>query len=155
MKLKNILPVIVAVFALVSCGTLQKSEPFAVKTNLEMKMSDMVFLGESEISCQYDTYLGFIRHYNYINGEVYQPGQKSKLNIPHSGISNKGMELAAAKMLAKYPEARFFQVVMETKNTDVLFLGGTTTRTAKLRAYSFRDKPFVPQVQVNCNCKGK
>lgn len=123
-----------------ACGSLSKSDPYSVSTKLEMNMSDLVFLGESEISCEYDTYLGFIHHINKVNGEVYTPGDKTTLDIPQRGLkfSTKGMKLAAGKLLNKYPDARYFQVVLETKNTDVMFLGSTTKRTAKVRAYKFK-----------------
>lgn len=125
---------------LASCGTTSKSNSFAVGTKLEMNMHDLVFLGESEISCEYDTYLGFIRSLRKVNGEDYIPGDKVKLNLSQNGLnlSGKGMEMAAAKLLQDYPEARYFQVVMKTKQTDVLFLGSTTKRVAKVRAYKFK-----------------
>jgi hypothetical protein len=48
------------------------------------------------------------------------------------------MKLAAAKILQEYPEATYFIKVMDTKDTDVMFLGSTTKRTAKIRAYKFK-----------------
>ena len=48
------------------------------------------------------------------------------------------MKLASAKLLQDYPTSTYFQIVMETKKTDVLFLGSTTVRTAKVRAYKFK-----------------
>lgn len=140
MKLYKIFPILAFVACLCSCGTLSKSDPFSVNTKLEINMHDLVFLGESEISCEYDTYLGFIRSLQKVNGEIYQPGNKVKLNLPNKGLklSCKGMDLAASKLLTDYPEARYFQVVLETKQTDVLFLGSTTKRVAKVRAYKFK-----------------
>ena len=140
MKLYKIIPILMLVACLSSCGTTSKSDPFAVGTKLEMNMKDLVFLGESEISCEYDTYLGFIRTLQKVNGEDYIPGDKVKMRLPQGGLklSCKGMDLAAAKLLQDYPEARYFQVVMETKQTDVLFLGSTTKRVAKVRAYKFK-----------------
>ncbi len=140
MKLYKILPLFILVACLTSCGMLTKNKPFSVGTKLEMNMHDLEFLGESEISCEYDTYLGFIRSLQKVNGEVYQPGDKVKLNIPQSGLnlSCKGMQIAAAKLLTQYPDGRYFQIVMETTETDVLFLGSTTKRSAKIRVYKFK-----------------
>jgi len=103
-------------------------------------MNDLVFLGESEITCEYDTYLGFIRHLNKVNGETYQPSHKVKMTIPQRGLhfSSKGIKLASSKLMQEYPEARYFQIVMETKDTDVMFLGSTTKRTVKVRCYKFK-----------------
>lgn len=142
MKILKVLSLMALVLGFASCGTLQKSSPYSVNsTRLELNMSDFEFLGESEISCEYDTYLGFIHRLNTVNGEMYNPGEKVKLNIPSNNmklLSNKGMQLAASKLLKQYPEARYFQIVLEEKNTDVLFLGSTTTRKAKVRVYKFK-----------------
>lgn len=140
MKLLKIIPLFAILLSLTGCGTLTKSEPFSVSTKLEMNMNDLIFLGESEISCEYDTYLGFIRHINKVNGETYQPGDKTKLNIHQRDLhfNSKGMKLASSKLLKDYPQARFFQIVLETKDTDVMFLGSTTKRVAKVRCYKFK-----------------
>ncbi len=136
----KIIPALALALCLASCGTTTKSDPFSVSPSLELRMTDLVFLGECEISCEYDTYIGFIRHLTKVNGEDYVPGDKVKLNVPGRGlaVSGKGMEIAAAKMLEKYPEARFFQVVLETKETDRAFLGSSTKRVAKVRVYKFK-----------------
>ncbi len=140
MKLLKYIPIFILVAAFTSCGTLSKSKPYNVETALLMCMDDLEFLGEGEISCEYDTYLGFIRSIQKVNGEPYVPGDKVKLNLPTHGInlSNKGMELAAAKLLKDFPDARYFQIVLETKSTDVLFLGSSTKHVAKVRAYKFK-----------------
>lgn len=140
MKQYKILMLFVLLLGLSSCGTLTKNNSFSAKTELRMNMNDLVFLGESEISCEYDTYLGFIRQLNKVNGEQYVPGSTVKLNIDYQGLSlkGKGMQMAAAKLLKEYPEGRYFQIVMETSETDVMFLGSTTRRCAKVRVYKFK-----------------
>lgn len=140
MKYCNILVLFIALLAFSSCGTLTKNDTFSAKTELRMDMDDLVFLGESEISCEYDTYLGFIRQLNKVNGEQYVPGSKVKLNINRQGLNlkGKGMKIAAAKLLKDYPEGRYFQIVLETSETDVMLLGSTTKRTAKIRVYKFK-----------------
>lgn len=140
MKLVKYLFFLAVTFCVASCGTLSKSDPYKLKANLELRASDLELCGETEISCEYDTYLGFIRHLNKVNGEVYQPGDKKMLSISQAGLDfkNRGMRLAAAKVREQFPEACYFQVVMQTKQTDVLFLGGTTKRTAKVRAYKLK-----------------
>lgn len=140
MRILRIIPIFAILLCMSACGSLSKSDPFSVSTKLEMNMNDLVFLGESEISCEYDTYLGVIRHLNKVNGEVYQPGNKVKMSIPQRGLNfkSKGMQLASSKLMKQYPEARYFQIVMETKDTDVMFLGSTTKRVAKVRAYKFK-----------------
>ncbi|MCR4918516.1 MAG: hypothetical protein K5928_01695 [Prevotella sp.] len=140
MKTYKVLMVVAAILTLSACGTTKNSSPYTVATELQFNMNDLVFLGESEISCEYDTYLGFIRQISKINGEPYQPGKDVKLNLSQGmiNLNGKGMKLAAAKIIQDYPDATYFIKVMDTKETDVLFLGATTKRTAKVRAYKFK-----------------
>lgn len=138
-QLKTLILLVSIVLGVSSCGTVSTSTPFAVSPKMEITMQDLTFLGESEISCDYDTYLGFIRSINTVNGEMYNPGNKTSFSLPISGLKfpNKALNLAAAKILKDYPEAEYVQVVMEKKSTDVLFLGSSTQRTAKVRVYKF------------------
>ena len=124
-----------------ACGTTKSSSPYTVGSKLEIRMSDLQYLGESKISCEYDTYLGFIRHIVSINDEEYVPGNDVKLNLP-AGLLNfnsKAMRLAANKVVREHPDATYFIVVMDTKDTDVAFLGSSTRRTATIRAYKFKN----------------
>ena len=111
MKLNRILGGLFCILCLVSCGTVQTNKPFAVgDVLLEMNMDDLNFLGESEISVEYDTYLGFITKIRKVNGELYDPLNTRKLTIPTQGLalSSEGMDLAAYKVLEDYPQATFF-----------------------------------------------
>lgn len=140
MKQFKILMLFVVLLGFSSCGTLTKNNSFSAKTELRMNMDDLVFLGESEISCEYDTYLGFIRQLSKVNGEQYVSGSTVKLNMHCQGLKlkGKGMQMAAAKLLKEYPQGRYFQIVMEKSETDVQFLGSTTKRSAKVRVYKFK-----------------
>ena len=140
MKILKLLPVVVAVVLLSACGTKTSSVPYRTSSNLEIRMSDLQFLGETQISCEYNTYFGLIKSISKVNGEEYVPGNDVKLSINSSilNLKGKGMKLASAKLLKEFPDATYFQVVMDTKQTDVLFLGSTTVRTAKVRAYKFK-----------------
>lgn len=140
MKIGKIIMMVVAVVCFSACGTTRSTSPYTVGTKLEIQMSDLQFLGESNIECEYDTYLGFIRHIVSINGEEYIPGKDVKLRLPQGmlNFNSKAMNLAAAKVLKDYPQATYFMVVMDTKETDVAFLGSSTRRVAKVRAYKFK-----------------
>lgn len=139
----KILTLVALVLCFISCGTMQKSNPYKMSsTRMELNMDDFVFLGESEISCEYDTYFGFIHRLNTVNGGMFNPSEKISLNVSTNNVAlfrSKGMKYAAAKLLKKYPDAHYFQVVMDQKSTDVLFLGSTTKRVAKVRVYKFAD----------------
>lgn len=140
MKIFKIFFTLCLLLCITSCGTLISSKPYNVPARLQIEMDDLVFLGEVEISCQYDTYLGFCKHINFVNDEIYVPGASNQLSLPQGTMqfSDKGMNLAAAKCLKEYPEARYFQVVMDSKQTDKLFLASSTVRIAKVRCYKFK-----------------
>lgn len=140
-KIGKIIIMAVVALCLTACGTTKSSNPYKVGSKLEIQMSDLQYLGESVISCEYDTYLGFIRHIVSVNGEEYVPGSDAKLNVSGGllNFNSKAMRLAAHKVLTDFPSATYFIVVMETKDTEVAFLGSSTKRTAKVRAYKFKN----------------
>lgn len=141
MKWNKILGGLLCALCMVSCGTVQTNKPFTVgDIRLEMSMDDLNYLGESEISVEYDTYLGFITRIQKVNGEEYNPLYTRKLNIPTQGLalSSEGMDLAAYKVLEDFPQAVYFQVVFERTETQKLFLGSVKKTTAKVRAYSLK-----------------
>ena len=142
MRIGRLIMAAVVALSLASCGTTKSSTPYTVGSKLEITMNDLQYLGECNISCEYDTYLGFIRHIVSVNGKEYVPGNDVKLKLPGGMLdfNTKAMRLAAVKVLTEYPDATYFQVVMETKDTDVAFLGSSTMRTAKVRAYKFKNK---------------
>ena len=145
-KIISLILVVVAVLSMTSCGSSTHSSTTALTPTLEMRMSDLQFLGEADISCEYTTYLGLFKRINKVNGEDYIPGNdvtvskgSGLINALTSSLKGKGMNLAAAKVLNKYPDATYLQVVIDTKKVDRMFLGSVTTRTARVRAYKFKN----------------
>ena len=143
MKWNKFLGALLCVLCLASCGTVQTNTPFSIRDTrlrLKMTMDDLIYLGESEISVEYVTYLGVFSKIRKINGEAYNPWQTRKLNIPTQGmaLSGKGLDLAAYKVLEDYPDAVYFQVIFKRTETERLFLGSEKKITAKIRAYSLR-----------------
>jgi hypothetical protein len=90
-----------------------------------MTMDDLNYLGESEISVEYDTYLGIITKLQKVNGEPYDPFHTRRLSIPSQSWTLKGrvLDLAACKLLEDYPDATYFQVIFKTTEKERLFLG--------------------------------
>lgn len=141
MKWNKILGGLFCVLCMASCGTVQTNRPFTVgDIRLEMNMDDLNYLGESEISVECDTYLGFITKIRKVNGEPYDPFYTRRLSIPTQSLSLKGegLDLAAYKVLEDYPQATFFQVVFKSTEKERLFLGSVKKTTAKVRAYSLK-----------------
>lgn len=141
MKLVKLLMLLVVVVGFSSCGTVTKSVPYTVSKEIHLTMQDFEYLGECEVSCQYDKYLfGLIKKVHTVNDEVFVPGNEVKLMLPIENLHfpDKAMNLAAAKLLKQYPDAVYFQVVMQTRSKDRLFLGSTNQLTARVRAYKFK-----------------
>ena len=145
-KIISLILVVVALLSMTSCGSSTHSSTTGLTPRLEMRMTDLQFLGETEISCEYTTYLGLFKRINKVNGEEYVPGNdftvskgSGLFNSLTSALKGKGMNLAAAKVLSMYPDATYLQVVIDTKKVDRMFLGSVTTRTARVRAYKFKN----------------
>lgn len=140
MKIRSLLFAILAMFCITSCGTLTQSQPFTVSKKLYLTMQDFKFLGETEITCDYDTYFFLFDHINMVNDKVYTPGDVVEMNLPISGLNlpSRAVNMAAADLLEKYPEACYFQVVMQKEVKERLFLGSTSHVTARVRAYTFK-----------------
>lgn len=125
-----------------SCGTVTKNASFSYDSvRLEMSMNDLEYLGETEISIEYTSYLGIFKSIEKVNGEVYNPTHKQILQLPGDGkIKSKNLRLAAYKLTEMYPDAVYFQVVFEKTIKDKLFLGSTNKEYAKIRAYNLKSK---------------
>lgn len=142
MKVHNLLYALAFIFCLTSCGTITKDQSFSAgRISLEMNMDDLICLGESEISAEYNTVLGIFNIIEKINGVAYDPGApKKKLSIPgqYYNLTGVGMDLAAYKLAEEYPQAVYFQIVYESTVKDRMFLGSVTKKTAKVRAYRLK-----------------
>ena len=143
MKWTKLLGGLLCVLCTASCGTIQRSNSFEIKNTrlrLDMTMDDLNYLGESEISVEYDTYLGIITKLQKVNGEPYDPFHTRRLSIPTQSwsLKGRGLDLAASKLLDDYPDATYFQVIFKTTEKERLFLGSVKKTTAKVRAYSLK-----------------
>lgn len=143
MKWTRLFGALLCVLCMASCGTVERSNPFSVlntRLRLDMTMDDLNYLGTSEISVEYDTYLGFITKIQKVNGEPYDPFHTRRLSIPTQSMSlkGKGLDLAASKLLEDYPDATYFQVIFKRTEKERLFLGSVKKTTAKVRAYSLK-----------------
>ncbi len=140
MKLLKYIAAVAVLLTATSCGTVSKSRSYSFnEVRLEMGMQDFQYLGEQEISVEYTQYLGFIKTFQKVNGETYDPVNKKELTMPRScNFRNRNLDKAAYKLVEKFPEAVYFQIVFETKNVDKLFLGSVHKETAKVKAYKLK-----------------
>jgi len=102
-------------------------------------MSDLEYVGETEIEVTYSSYLGFIKNIHTVNGIEYDGTQKqiARLDPNWNGSMGK-LDHATYKVLQQFPEARYFQVMRRTKVKERLFLGSTVTEKATIRAYKLK-----------------
>lgn len=140
MKLLKYILMIAVAIAVTSCGTVSKNRSYSFnEVRLEMGMNDLQYLGEEEISVEYTQYLGVIKSVDKINGVAYNPVDRKELTMPRScNFRNHMLDKAAYKLVEKFPEAVYFQIVFETKNVDKLFLGSTHKESARVRAYKLK-----------------
>ena len=140
MKLiKSVICAVIAATCLSSCSITKHSAFSPGTTQLTIQMSDLEYIGETEISVEYRKYLGIIDITDSINGEAYT-GDVIKI-FPIVNSSRPllpQLSLAAYKLAEEFPEADYFIVTSQDKQTHHLFLGSHVEASAKVKAYSFK-----------------
>lgn len=127
--------------ALSSCGTLSKTNAFRPDdVQLNISMNDLIYLGQTEVSVSYRTYLGFIRTIDQVNGETYNSFdvQKTSFDKSMGSLLHGPILKATYKAINDYPEATYFQPVYKKIHKNRLFLGNEIVTTATIRAYKFK-----------------
>ena len=142
MKLYRYILPAVALVCLSACSITRNSTYAPDSTRLELTMDDLEYLGESELSVSYRTYIGFISVIDYINGEPYDGvehkyvrfGMQKKVDLKLYGR----LQRASYKLVDDFPDAEYYVVTRQTKSKTNLFLGGDVTVTAKVKAYRLK-----------------
>ncbi len=140
MKIAKVLAFAILLVAVTSCGSISKNRSYSFdEVRLELGMNDLQYMGEQEISIEYTSYLGLFKSIEKVNGEAYDPVNRKELTMPRScNFRNKNLDKAAYKLMETFPDAVYFQIVMETKNVDKLFLGSVNKETARVKAYKLK-----------------
>lgn len=136
---------ILCVLALVlstACSVTRNRAYTPSTAQLNIQMNDLEYLGQTEISVDYRTYLGFISKIDRINGETYDGVQTRFTNINGGYLSApklySRLGRAAYKATEEFPEANYFVVVSQCKHKTRLFLGSEVSVKATVKAYSFK-----------------
>ncbi len=123
----------------VSCSVTRMSVASPDRMQLNITMADLEYLGESEISVEYRTYLGFINVVDAVNGAPYDRQETKKLVVTKGSSSGSKvpdvLDQAADKLTEEYPTADYFRIVSTKVQKNRLFLGGQSVITAKVKAY--------------------
>lgn len=138
MKHLKYLLLAVAVLTFASCGTLTTNRTFGPTVN-RFYMSDLVYVGETEVEVTYSTYLGLFKKIHTLNNEKYDSSHKRHTFLDGELGKMWGLNKAAYKVLEQYPEGRYFKVVRRTKVKQRLFLGNEVKETAVVRVYKFKN----------------
>ena len=130
--------IIVATLLLSGCGTLTTDRTFSPTVN-RFYMSDLVYLGETEVEITYSTYLGIFKKIHTLNEKEYDSSNKKRAFLDGQAIKSWGLNKAAYKALEEYPEGRYFQIVRRIKEKNRLFLGSEVKETAIIRVYKYKN----------------
>lgn len=127
----------------VSCSITRNGSYAPVTSQLNLQMDDLEYLGETEISVEYRTYLGFIRVIDKVNGQKFDSGNR-QLATMNAGTSNSPkvsgtLKKATYKVLEEFPEANYFIMVRTRRDISRLFLGSDKIDKAVIKAYAIKN----------------
>lgn len=129
---------VAAAFTLASCSIVNKQSYSPDVTQLNLQMSDLEYLGETEISVVYDTYLGIFTRIDQINGVKYDGKVKEFANLHTNKPLSRKLVRATPKVLEEFPEASYYIVTRQTVEKQLLFLGSEKVVKATVKAYKIK-----------------
>lgn len=129
---------VAAAFMFASCSIVSRQSYAPDVTQLNIQMSDLESLGETEISVVYDTYLGVFTRIGQINGVDYDGRVIEVANLHTNKPLSRELYRATPKVLEQFPEANYFIVTRQTVEKQLLFLGSEKVVRATVRAYKIK-----------------
>lgn len=142
MKTSKYILCALAVLFCTACSVTRNRAYTPTSAQLNIQMDDLEYLGQTEISVDYRTYLGFIRKIDRINGERYDGVEMRYTNINGGYLSAPKLygrlDRAAFKVTEEFSRANYFVVVSQEKHKTRLFLGSEVTVKATVKAYAFK-----------------
>jgi len=127
---------------LASCSVTRNQTYSPSASQLNIQMTDLEYLGETEISVEYRTYMGLFRVIDRINDVPYDGVEIDHTTLQNGSPTGIGLcgrlNRAAGKVFEQFPGADYFIVVSQSKHKTRLFLGAEVTEKAKVRAYAFK-----------------
>ena len=139
------LAIVLAAVAVSSCSVTH-NRTFApnYSVRLDVSPSDVEYLGETEISIEYQTYLGFIRVFESINGEPYDGTRRFShlggTQFDKKALCTRSLDRAAYKVVEKWPDATYYMIAHQTVERHRMFLSSDVKVTATVRAYKVINK---------------
>lgn len=143
--MKNLLKLITISFILSSCGAVHKtynlSDSMQSRSYVELDISNIVYLGETEISYEFSRYMGAFTRVIAINGESPDNGKKNYVELQTAGFLSffePNMKRALYKAYLQFPSADYLEITARTTETHIMFLGRKTKKTATVKAYKYK-----------------
>lgn len=137
-RIISLITILATALTLASCSIVSRSTFGADTTQLNLRMDDLQFLGETQISVEYNTYLGIFTRVDKVNGEVYDRKVHNFTYLHTNTILARKLNIAAHKAIEDFPEANYFIVTNQRTTKDVLFLGSAKTVCATVKAYKIK-----------------
>lgn len=142
MKIYRYILIAFVLLVLPSCSVVSNRMYAPDSTRLNLTMADLEYLGESEISVEYRTYLGFLSVIDQINGIPYDGKEIKTVRIGDKRDISlrlyRKLNRAQYRLLEEFPEAEYFVVVSQTKSTERMFLGSYVNVKARIKAYALK-----------------
>lgn len=146
MKLNKLFLSLFVILWFASCGVQYESTrvksvsmtPDVVR--LDLDLSNFELLGETEVSVDYRTYLGFIRCLDSVNHEAYNRRIVNKVRLKgHKDFSlPRSLNRAVYKVVEAYPAADYYVPMFTQKKIMKMFLGRQTEQTVVIKAYQLK-----------------
>lgn len=142
MKSYQYIACVLAVLLCTACSVTRNRAYTPSTAQLNIQMNDLEYLGQTHISVDYRTYLGFISKIDKINGQRYDGVETHFTDINGGYLSApklySRLGRAAYKATEDFPQANYFVVVSQSKHKTRLFLGSEVSVKATVKAYSFK-----------------
>jgi hypothetical protein len=145
--MRNILKLIVLTIVLSSCAVTNShnfGDTLRSRSYVELKLDDIQYLGETEISYEYSRYLFIGTRLISINGEFPDNSEKHYVEIPTSVLGNirsifePNMKRALYKAYLEYPNADYIEITTTNIETHRMFLGRKIRKSATVKAYKYK-----------------
>ena len=132
----------VALVSAVSCSVVSRSSYAPSLVELQLGMDDLEYLGETEISITYDTYLFIFSRIRAINGVDFDPGVVKMARLANAKTDlfplNRKLGRASYLVYEKFPDADYFVVTKQLSKRTVLVLGSEIETCAVIKAYKLK-----------------
>ena len=126
--------------------TFQQAQGLSVTPDfvkLDMNFDNMTPLGETTISIETRTYLGFITVLDKVNGADYDRRNQRIAMLKGDGLNLRlagNLRKALVKVLDEYPSADYYVVTSAKVETNQLFLGKEQTKSMTIKAYRYNHR---------------